>query len=491
MYYGTQTVNGCESKSRIEIKVTVYDTPAPTAIAVQYFCANKTALIGDLLVMGTDILWYNAPTGGSPLNPLASLSNNTVYYASQRLNGCESVTRTAVSVVIHAVNPITSSAVAVCSGTTIGNITIDNYNAGQLKWYDAAIGGNELSSATMVSNGTYYVSTFTNNACISDRQPLQVVVLSQVAVPTVGTQVFCGTAEVKDLPAQTIYGSILKWYSSSAATVPLTANTPLGNGTYYVEHTIGQCSSLRTPVAVRVVSLTAPILNNAVLCHGATVDDIPANQNPSVKYLWFADSTTTVPLNGSDLLATGHYFAAFTQNGCVSNRTSVYITVNPKPAKPTGSMVQTFSDYAVVADLKMNEKSVVWFDNYSDALNGINILSQNTVLQDGKDYYAVHVGPNACLSDPISVKVAIVLGTRGFDLTSLEYYPNPVEHELTIKNADAIKVITVYDILGKQIMQKAYNKSELKIDFSSYSAETYMVRIETVKGSQFVKIIKK
>jgi len=27
--------------------------------------------------------------------------------------------------------------------------------------------------------------------------------------------------------------------------------------------------------------------------------------------------------------------------------------------------------------------------------------------------------------------------------------------------------------------------------FSSYSAGTYMVRIETVKGSQFVKIIKK
>lgn len=154
-------------------------------------------------------------------------------------------------------------------------------------------------------------------------------------------------------------------------------------------------------------------------------------------------------------------------------------------------MVQTFSDYAVVADLKMNEKSVVWFDNYSDALNGINILSQNTVLQDGKDYYAVHVGPNACLSDPIGVKVAIVLGTEGFDLTSLEYYPNPVEHELNIKNADAINTVTVYDVQGKQIMQKAYNTSELKIDFSSYSAGTYMVRIETVKGSQFVKIIKK
>lgn len=184
----------------------------------------------------------------------------------------------------------------------------------------------------MVGNGTYYVSTFTNNACISDRQPLQVIILAQIAVPTVGMQVFCGSAQVKDLPAQTIYGGILKWYSSSAATLPLTANTPLANGTYYVEQTIGQCSSFRTPVAVRVVSLTAPILNNAVLCHGATVDDIPANQNTSVKYLWFADNTTTVPLNGSDVLATGHYFAAFMQNGCISNRTGVYITVNPKPA---------------------------------------------------------------------------------------------------------------------------------------------------------------
>lgn len=115
----------------------------------------------------------------------------------------------------------------------------------------------------------------------------------------------------------------------------------------------------------------------------------------------------------------------------------------------------------------------------------------STVLQDEKDYYAVQVGPNACLSDTVSVKAVIVLGSKDFDLTSLEYYPNPVEHELTIKNADAINAVTVYDVLGKQIMQKAYSTSELKIDFSSYSAGTYMVRIETVKGSQFVKIIKK
>jgi len=490
MYYGTQTVNGCESKSRVEIKVTVHNTPAPTAIAIQYFCANEVALIEDLLIMGTDILWYDTPVGGSPLNPLASLINNKVYYASQTLNGCVSITRTAVSVVIHPVNPITSTAVAVCADTAIGSITIDNFNAGQLKWYDAAVGGNELNAATMVINGTYYVSTFTNNACISDRHPLQVMVLSQVAVPTVGMQVFCGSAAVKDLPAQTIYGGTLKWYLSSAATQPLTANTPLMNGTYYVEQTIGQCSSFRTAVAVRVVSLTAPILNNVVMCYGATVDDIPANHNTSVQYLWFADNTTTVPLKGSDVLATGNYYAAFIQNGCVSNRTSVYITVNAKPAKPTGSIVQTFSDHAVVADLKMNEKSIVWFDNYSDAQNGINILSQNTVLQNGKDYYAVHVGHNACLSDPVSVKVVIFLGVKGFDLKSLEYYPNPVEHELTIKNADDIKAVTVYDILGKQIMYKEFNSSELKIDFSSYSAGTYMLCIETVKGSQFVKIIK-
>ena len=44
--------------------------------------------------------------------------------------------------------------------------------------------------------------------------------------------------------------------------------------------------------------------------------------------------------------------------------------------------------------------------------------------------------------------------------------------------------------IGNLILSK-YNTSELKIDFSSYSAGTYMVRIETVKGSQFVKIIKK
>ncbi|MBA5793794.1 T9SS type A sorting domain-containing protein, partial [Flavobacterium sp. xlx-221] len=490
-YYATQIVNGCESVLRTPIKVTIYNTSAPTAIATQSFCGNQVNNVSNLLALGTAVKWYNASVGGSLLNATDLLTNNTIYYATQTLNGCESILRTAVKVVLNDVIPITSSAITVCAGTSIGQVKIDTFNAGELKWYSSLTSPNPLSTTTILTAGTYYVSTYTNNGCLSDRKLVQVTIINQVPPVIVSNQTFCGAAEVKDLVAQTTVGAVIKWYSSFTSTQPLAPNTPLANGTFYVEQQAGMCSSVRTAVAIRVISLTAPIMNNVVLCNGATVNDIPANQTSPSQYIWYINNTTTTPLQGTHVLSSGVYYVANSQNGCISNRAQVYITINAKPNIPTGNSIQTFTNNATVANLQMNETNIIWFDSYVNAVNNANALSKNHILQDGATYYAVQVGPNGCFSDPIGIKVVIVLGTTDFDLASLTYYPNPVDAILTIQYIEPIQKITVYDVLGKRIMQKEFNSNEIKVDFSPYSMGTYMVRIETVKGSQFIKIIKK
>ena len=77
---------------------------APTSPASQSFCSAAT--VSDLSASPlyispqiASILWYDTPTGGTALNPTTLITSGT-YYASQMVNGCESVSRSATTVTI-------------------------------------------------------------------------------------------------------------------------------------------------------------------------------------------------------------------------------------------------------------------------------------------------------------------------------------------------------------------------------------------------------
>jgi hypothetical protein len=72
---------------------------APTGSAAQTFCSG--ALLSQLSASGTAIQWYASATGGTPLNGTSVLINGTTYYASQTVNGVESINRLAVTAIIN------------------------------------------------------------------------------------------------------------------------------------------------------------------------------------------------------------------------------------------------------------------------------------------------------------------------------------------------------------------------------------------------------
>ena len=74
-------------------------TLPPTGSANQSFCDNQ--LLSSLSASGTNILWYATATSSTPLPLTTSLVNGTTYYASQTINGIESVGRLAVTVSIN------------------------------------------------------------------------------------------------------------------------------------------------------------------------------------------------------------------------------------------------------------------------------------------------------------------------------------------------------------------------------------------------------
>ncbi len=164
-YYASQTTD-CESAARTAVNVTVNVTPAPTA-ADQAFC--DAATVADLTVTsGSDIQWYTTSTEGTALTPTTALST-TVYYASQTIDNCESITREAVNVTIN-VTPATPTGNATqdaCATGTIADFTVNGVSNAIFTWYDAQ--GTILTTTTAVSNTAYYYVSQTVNGCESPR----------------------------------------------------------------------------------------------------------------------------------------------------------------------------------------------------------------------------------------------------------------------------------------------------------------------------------
>ncbi|RZJ66361.1 MAG: PKD domain-containing protein [Flavobacterium sp.] len=94
--YYVESSNGTCVSPRVAVAATINPTAAPTGFASQTFCELET--VGMLLVNGSNVIWYDAPSGGNVVPNSTLLIAGTTYYASQTLTSCESPTRLGVTV---------------------------------------------------------------------------------------------------------------------------------------------------------------------------------------------------------------------------------------------------------------------------------------------------------------------------------------------------------------------------------------------------------
>lgn len=125
-YYAEAINNGCRATSRRPVTVTVQKTAPPTGNIIQQFCDIENATLSDLIATGGNLKWYDNVIGGTLLTGSLALINNTTYYATQTIDGCESQDRLAIFVeIIETVNlPSTEIPVInTCDNSTDGDDT--------------------------------------------------------------------------------------------------------------------------------------------------------------------------------------------------------------------------------------------------------------------------------------------------------------------------------------------------------------------------------
>ncbi len=348
-----------------------------------------------------------------------------------------------------------------------------------------------MASTTVLTTGTYYVSQKIGT-CESTRTAVNVSTVQNLSAPSASTQTFCGSATVADLVASGIVaGATENWYSFSTSDTPLDLSSAISSGTYYVGQSIGDCHSPKQAVSVRILSVNAPTISPISICGDATVASLPLSGGAGVTYKVYDSAFATTELGQNAAITSGTYYISKVESGCETARAAVHITVTALPASPTGNAEQEFENYAQVSDLVMNESNIIWYASYNDAINGVNPLPSYIALENNKTYYAVIIGPNGCPSLPTAVEVTITLGMNDLDLASLKYYPNPTDSELTVSYKEPIRSIEVYDLAGKQVKVQQFDANEVRINVSTLASGTYMVKVQTDTGSQFIKVVKK
>ncbi|NHN28130.1 hypothetical protein FIA58_020825, partial [Flavobacterium jejuense] len=450
-YYVSQTINGCESATRTSVSVTLNVTPAPTASA-QTFCNFGT--VADLVATGTALQWYSTSTGGIALASTTNLATGT-YYVSQTINGCESATRTSVSVTLNVTPAPTASAQTFCNFGTVADLVATGT---ALQWYSTSTGGIALASTTNLATGTYYVSQ-TLNSCESATRTAVSVTLNVTPAPTASAQTFCNFGTVADLVAT---GTALQWYSTSTGGIALASTTNLATGTYYVSQTLNSCeSATRTAVSVTLNVTPAPTASAQTFCNFGTVADLVATGTGTMN--WYSASTGGIALVSTTNLATGTYYVSQTINGCESaTRTSVSVTLNVTPV-PTAS-AQTFCNFGTVADLVATGSGLKWYA----ASTGGTALVSTTNLATGTYYVSQTI--NGCES-----------ATRTSVSVTLNVTPAPTASAQTFCNFG-----TVADLVATGTALQWYSTSTGGIALASttnLATGTYYVS-QTINGCE-------
>jgi hypothetical protein len=291
---------------------------------------------------------------------------------------------------------------------------------------------------------------------------------------------FCANATAADFPSEG-----LVWYDSAEGGDVLDGDVELEAGTYYAAQVEGSCES-EERTAVTIVLGEPVIADDPEDVMACWEYELPPLENGSY---YTATGGTGVELLPGQLIQETALIYVFNDSetvvGCSAENT---FTVHIDTIQDIiGENEQTFIAGATVADIDvegMENGTITWYADEDLTIT----LADSFVLEDGT-YYGLQTNGD-CESHIFELVVTIELGTGDFSSSSFKYYPNPVSGTLNLSYVQNISAVSVYDVLGQQVLWKDINQNEAQIDMSLLAAGTYMVKVNAANSSNVIKVVK-
>ncbi len=368
-----------------------------------------------------------------------------------------------------------------CFGDTTGSALLVSIG-GTLPYTYLWSTGNTNANLTNVGAGIYTVSVLDSNGCLLSSgatiaQPtLLQVFTSQNDVTCFGTNNGSGLA--------TVVGGIgtydYIWTSGSLA-----ASAPsLSAGSYSV--TVTDDNSCTASASLTI--LQPPVLNTNISgsntsCSGGNNGSASvgiSGGSPGYDILW-SNGDTTLTANGFS--AGSYYVSVMDTFGCVALDTIVIVEPSAIMISLSGTdeTILGALDGAVDATVSGGTPGYTYLWSNSATSQDISGLAGGTYILEVTDF-------NGCTnSDTITIQTIPGFGVQGItDLFSL--YPNPASEFIYI-NASTESNMYIYDLCGKQVLNKTINTGLQMVKVSDLTEGVYMVTLVTNEYRKTLRLI--
>lgn len=257
-----------------------------------------------------------------------------------------------------------------------------------------------------------------------------------------------------------------------------------------------------TEVVHNLVAADGTLLN--ICSFTVTVNDyycIPALENP--------EAITLVNVAGINNVSGAESLEAYEDYTAISG------TVNAGSSYPAifegytgGEFTDVFTAYAdwnqdgIFSEEERTEMESISNSSGTDGIQATGTLMVpadalvgSTVLRIIKTYEVsaetpCEPGSGYGQTEDYTLNVEAPLETGGFSNDHFTYYPNPVKNMLNISNNSAITSVSVFNMLGQEVLSKSIGSNSGQVNLSVLPSGNYVVKITADSGVQTFKIIK-
>lgn len=322
--YSIQTENafGCVSSSAPLLISVNPQTPTPAISAG----SSTTFCSGDSVILtSSPAASYQWSPGGETTQSITVYNSGNYFVQTSNGGPCNAFSSPiTVSVNTTPIIPSISFSgpTSFCAGDSV---ILTSSPAGSYSWTP---GGESTQSIVVYGSGSYSVSVDNGTSCSSISSAATVTVNPLPVVPIIsasGPTSFCSGDSVI-LTASPAPNYL--WSPGSASTQSITV---YNSGTWYVETSLGPCTSVSLPVTVNTLaSPNIPIITingTPTLCEG---DSVELSCSPADNYSWLPNGENTQSIWVSE---SGVYYVSVSSiNGCsATNTIGTSIIVNPNP----------------------------------------------------------------------------------------------------------------------------------------------------------------
>lgn len=348
-YYASQSINGCESQKE-PVLVYIQNTTTPSGNPAQSLCTSQNPILSSITMTGTAIKWYD--NNGMLLADSTPLQDGETYYATQTVNGCESIGKFAVTISLITTLPATNFEQSFCDdlndGFEIMNLTSFNANLISIPtnynfvYYASLYGAeNQIASDAITSFLNYklnvgihkiYVRINTNNPCYAIAE-LKLNLISKPVIPIQDIVPICENNSIT-IDAGAGFSSYL--WSTGATSQSIIVSKP-GDFSVIVTTNYATISCSNTKNFTVKNSTVASITKIETQDWTDNENIITVFVTGQGNYEYTIDGTNYQDSNQFLALHSGEYTVTVKdKNGCGTDTEEVYLLMYPKFFTPNG-----------------------------------------------------------------------------------------------------------------------------------------------------------